>query len=69
MMAKQAMRATLVWIGFSNAMVTYLAAGNGEGMTLETLPTYLDTDIDDLVSAMHKPGGQIQGVVPPGAPA
>ena len=45
MMAEQAMRATLVWIGFSNVVATYLAAGNGEGMTLKTLPTYSDTDL------------------------
>ena len=69
MMTEQAMRVMLAQSGFSNVAATCLAAGNGEGMMLKTPPTYSDTDIDDLVLAMCKPGGLIQGVAPPGAPA
>ena len=69
MMAEQAMRATLVWIGFSNVVETFLAAGNGEGMTLKGSSYLLRHRFEDMVSVICKPGGQILGIVPPGAPA
>jgi hypothetical protein len=68
-MAANYFRTALGRIGLNQEARTVLTDPNGEDITLESLGLFDDDAIKNLCQSLRKPGGTIQGQLPPGAAA